>query len=382
MSFSERAKLKALAIVHIFETSKPFGDYGAVAVLNDGAGISYGINQFTHKSGSLWKVLNRFRTLGGELPASVVEAMADFQNGRNIVKRSNDKTIRTALKNLGKNELMQRAQREIAFEAYLKPAIDACEGSGFVMPLSLAVIYDSINHGSYAKIRDRVDVKPPGNGSMKPEEFEMLWISQYVRKRDQWLESIPRLAPTDYRTDFFLAQIARGNWQLKLPLNVHGFTLTDEHISISAAATPDKTASSATNNDVVPHQPVPADPGEIPQVNQIEQPPIVEQKDTVVKTEGDQTFASETTVTQPKGDPPEAPPTPVTKNGPLSKWLTGGGLAAIGTFAWTYIQSNPSAVAIVAICVTALILALVFRGAITDAIRMQTAADPDKKNVT
>jgi hypothetical protein len=29
--FSDRAKLIALAIVHIFETSKPLGDYSAVA---------------------------------------------------------------------------------------------------------------------------------------------------------------------------------------------------------------------------------------------------------------------------------------------------------------------------------------------------------------
>jgi hypothetical protein len=66
----------------------------------------------------------------------------------------------------------------------------------------------------------------------------------------------------------------------------------------------------------------------------------------------------------------------------LAKWLTGGGLAMVGTFAWNYIQSNPSAVGIVAICITLLIVALVFRGAITDAIRMQTAADPTKKNVS
>jgi hypothetical protein len=39
--------LKALAIVNIFETGKPFGEFAAVAVLNDGAGISYGISQFT-----------------------------------------------------------------------------------------------------------------------------------------------------------------------------------------------------------------------------------------------------------------------------------------------------------------------------------------------
>jgi hypothetical protein len=41
MGFSERSKTIALAIVHIFETAKPFGDYGAVAVLSDGAGFSW-----------------------------------------------------------------------------------------------------------------------------------------------------------------------------------------------------------------------------------------------------------------------------------------------------------------------------------------------------
>ncbi len=44
MTFTEIDKLKAVAIVNIFETSRPFGDYAAYAVLNDGAGVSYGIN--------------------------------------------------------------------------------------------------------------------------------------------------------------------------------------------------------------------------------------------------------------------------------------------------------------------------------------------------
>lgn len=86
---------------------------------------------------------------------------------------------------------------------------------------------------------------------------------------------------------------------------------------------------------------------------------------------------------QPKGDHPASPPTQVTKNGPLAKWLAGGGgLTAVGTFVWGYIQSNPSAVAIAILCITLLIVVVIFRGAITDAIRMQTAADVDKKNVT
>jgi hypothetical protein len=94
-----------------------------------------------------------------------------------------------------------------------------------VLPLSLAVIYDSINHGSYARIRDRVKISKRNYSS--DVEFEKAWIYSYVKNRDAWLESVPRLAVTDYRTDFFLAQIARGNWTLELPVNVHGVKLAE-----------------------------------------------------------------------------------------------------------------------------------------------------------
>ena len=65
-SFSTLDLLKALAIVNVFETGKPFGEFTAVAVLNDGAGISYGISQFTHRSGSLAAVIERYPKPGGE----------------------------------------------------------------------------------------------------------------------------------------------------------------------------------------------------------------------------------------------------------------------------------------------------------------------------
>lgn len=109
--------------------------------------------------------------------------------------------------------------------------------------------------------------------------------------------------------------------------------------------------------------------------------PQPEVKTTEVAQTGGTTTAVETTV--PAGDPPEAPPTQVSQNGPLAKWIAGGGgLTAIGTFVWGYIQSNPSAVGIAVVCLTLLIIAIIFRGAITDAIRMQTASDPSKKNVS
>lgn len=219
MGFSDKAKLTALAIVHCFETSRPFGDYSAVAVLNDGAGVSYGINQFTHRSGSLYAVVNTYLGDGGLVGREAMEnVLEDLKAKRNILKVSEDLRFKNALRAAGKTPEMRLAQNQIAENFYLLPAIAACEGSGFTLPLSLAVIYDSINHGSYERIRDRVQVHAVD---------EEGWITEYVRRRDAWLESIPRLAVTDYRTDFFLAQIARGNWNLDLPLNVHGVRLTD-----------------------------------------------------------------------------------------------------------------------------------------------------------
>lgn len=89
------------------------------------------------------------------------------------------------------------------------------------------------------------------------------------------------------------------------------------------------------------------------------------------------------TDTTPKGDPPDAAPVQVSKSGPLAKWLfSGGGLGALGTAIWGFVQGNLNAVAVGLICLTVLILAIIFRGAITDAIRMQSAADPDKRNVS
>jgi len=109
--------------------------------------------------------------------------------------------------------------------------------------------------------------------------------------------------------------------------------------------------------------------------------PIVETKTTEVVKTGDTTLAVEKT--EPKGDAPDVEPTKVTKNGPLANWLfSGGTLTALGTAAWAYITGNASTVAVAVICVTVLIALIIFRGAITDAIRMQVAADPEKKNVT
>ncbi len=232
MTFTTIDKRKASAIVRIFETGKPLGNYSAVAVLNDGAGISYGASQFTHRSGSLRAVVDEYLRLGGIVGRKVMieryRKLLDTSPDA-IKELSGDMVFRNALRAAGMTREMREAQDRIAFTNYLAPAIAACEGSGFVLPLSLAVIYDSLTHGSYERIRDRVSIKG-GNGPSI--EFEKRWVAEYVRTRDAWLGSILRLRATRYRTRFFLNQIMLGKWQLELPTVVHGVRLTDELLGI------------------------------------------------------------------------------------------------------------------------------------------------------
>ena len=230
MRFTENDKMKALAIVHVFETSKPFGDYAACVVLNDGAGVSYGINQFTHRSGSLAAVVREYLANGGQLGREILTAALPILARKTpaaIERLASDALFKRTLKTAAITREMKEAQRTIACERYLYPAIEICVRMRFVTPLSLAVIYDSVTHGSFELIAARVTgvVRTTVLGDLA---FEKAWITEYIRARHRWLTELRRLRVTSYRTKFFLDQIAIGNWELKLPITVHGVRLTSD----------------------------------------------------------------------------------------------------------------------------------------------------------
>ncbi len=238
MTFTKQDKLKAFAIVKVFETSRPFGDYAACVVLNDGAGLSYGVSQFTHRSGSLLAVVERYLKSGGSVGAGVLrENLANLReiSGRSIAATAANGPLKKALRAAAVTREMKDAQMAVTTELYLNPAIAACRRYGFAEPLSLAVIFDSVVQGSFYRVARGV---AEGTGD------ERAWITAYVRRRDAWLSSYPRLASTRYRTRFFLNQIAVSNWGLALPMNVHGFRLTEAMFADATAEEAQKPALS------------------------------------------------------------------------------------------------------------------------------------------
>lgn len=232
MTFTKNDKLKALAIVSVFETSQPFGDYAACVVLDDGAGVSYGICQFTHRSGSLAEVVEPYIQNGGKIGVTIMagcrSALRDT-SAASIERLAANAQFRNALRAAAITREMKAAQNGVATERYLAPAIALCDKLGFTLPLSLAVVYDSLVHGSFYRV---------ARGVAADRNDEQAWITAYVRRRDAWLASYPRLTATRYRTRFFLNQIAVSNWALRLPINVHGVRLSSESFTSETAVEP------------------------------------------------------------------------------------------------------------------------------------------------
>jgi chitosanase len=277
-SFSVVEKLKALAIVSVFETGSAFGDLSAIAILSDGAGISYGFSQFTHRSGALAEVIETYLEFGGEVGRVRIEAAlttAKDHSTAAIRKLVSDRRFQSALRSAGKTDEMRRAQFEVAMKRYLQPAIDECERLGLSHPLSLAVVYDSLTHGSWERLSRKV-IAASLDAMRSPiavtQTAEAAWITDYVTLRDQWLASVERLAVTRYRTRFFLNQIKASNWDLKLPLNVRGISIkadlidqAEQYLRASETRVDLPTADSNLTKD-------PAENNQLPSENSSTQP--------------------------------------------------------------------------------------------------------------
>lgn len=217
--FSERDKAAARLIIRLFETGQKGGDYSAVAVLHDQAGISYGVNQATHKSGSLAAVVKAYTAN----PQAIVKELADYlpslshTDQSSIDSLARDAHCKKLLADAGADPLMHLVQVEVFDRLYLKPAIEACDGSGFVEALSLAVIYDSMNQGGYDDCRDHV----------VGVSEEHAWVQRYVEVREQWLLDAPKrirnqakakvIADSVYRPRALKKLIAENNWKLTTP---------------------------------------------------------------------------------------------------------------------------------------------------------------------
>jgi chitosanase len=228
---TELQKKTAQAIVNVFETGHPLGDYGQVTLLaNDSGHLTYGRAQTTLMSGNLHLLIKAYCEAPGAQLASPLSEYLERLANRNT-SLDLDQQLRDLLREAGGDPAMHDVQDGFFDRVYWAPSVQAASNSGIDNALGSGVVYDSRIHGSWEKMRSLTTQQ---HGS--PADIgEQDWISHYVDERRNWLASHANslLHRTVYRMDAFRQLINAARWSLALPLTVRG-ALIDETILSSS----------------------------------------------------------------------------------------------------------------------------------------------------
>ena len=226
MNLSSKQKSLITKVINVFESGKPAGNYGIIAIFEDGPGdirqITYGRSQTT-EYGNLGKLVKNYANANGIYS----NKLKPYVDKVGVTALTDDDTFKGLLKKAGNEDPVMRTVQDVFFdEVYYKPAMKWATDKGFILPLSALVIYDSFIHSGsiLSVIRNTFPETVPANGGNEIE-----WTTAYVNARHKWLANHSREAvrKTTYRTKCFKEEIARGNWPLTLlPVNANGTKIT------------------------------------------------------------------------------------------------------------------------------------------------------------
>jgi chitosanase len=226
---TEIQKKAAQAIINIFETGSVAGEYDSVvSVPGDPGGLTYGAKQTTLNSGNLHLLIKAYVEAEGALFDD--ELRPYLGRLRNIDQSlNNNTTLHGILRQAGRDSVMVQEQDAFFDRVYWNPAMNSATTMNIQTVLGIAVVFDSITHGSWGLIRDRTN-NQFGNLSNIGEKN---WIKNYLDVRRDWLanHSVQILHLTVYRIDAFKKIIQSGNWDLALPFTVRGLIIDEDSLS-------------------------------------------------------------------------------------------------------------------------------------------------------
>jgi len=235
------------AIVNVFETGRPAGNYAGVTFSSRDVGrLTYGRSQTTLAGGGLARLIGEYCNTTGAIEAQEFRPYLVRLQERDL-SLDTDIPFRTLLVKAGGDPAMHRVQDQFFDRLYWNPAILAARHLGISTALGSGVVYDSFIHGAWSRLRDATLARlgPPavaGTPAAPPPKTsatdERGWILEYLWLRREWLATHPNplLRLAVYRMDTFLAIAAAGNWELSLPLEAHGVTISRSAISSSSPA--------------------------------------------------------------------------------------------------------------------------------------------------
>lgn len=217
------------AIINVFETGEPHGDYGKVTVLpGDSGHLTYGRSQTTLTSGLLFLLIKDYcaapEAAFAQRLSPFLDRLADIDLGLD-----RDAAFHALLREAGGDPVMQTVQDAFFKRLYWEPSLTSAAYIGSVSALGLAIVYDGRIHGSWHRMRDRTIAR---HGTLC-EIGERIWFARYVALRRAWLARHANrlLRKTVYRMDAMAALIGRSLWHLPLPFTVRGVTICESVLS-------------------------------------------------------------------------------------------------------------------------------------------------------
>ena len=213
------------AIVNVFETGRPLGDYGKVTLLaGDSGHLTYGRSQTTLASGNLFLLIQAYcQETDAEFGAQLSPFLARLEDID--LGLDHDMAFRGLLREAGDDPVMHEVQDRFFDRVYWEPAVRSAEHIHSETALGMAVVYDSRIHGSWHMIRDRTIERHDALTKMG----EQSWMARYVRVRRDWLagHSNRLLNKTVYRMDSLKQLMDEDNWALSLPFSVRGIRIDE-----------------------------------------------------------------------------------------------------------------------------------------------------------
>lgn len=229
-TITERNANLITEVLGVFENGHKGGNYDAYVAYKDKLynhqfyrQITYGRFQTT-EFGNLKKLLEMYIQSNGDY----ADYFRPFLDQVGIIRDGVPKSLYLddafvdKLKIAGREDsAMQEVQDEFFEKIYFQPALNWFVSQGFLLPLSLLVIFDSHIHsgGMLGFLRKRFSEYPPILGG-----DEKTWITQYVATRHAWLANYEtkETRASKYRTQTFKNLIAQDNWNLDKPFTTQG----------------------------------------------------------------------------------------------------------------------------------------------------------------
>jgi chitosanase len=229
-------KQTCLAIVNVFETGSPKGNYASVTLLPGDTGhLTYGRSQTTLASGNLYLLIKAYAENPNAQFAAGFRGYLDRLAQKDL-SLDNDPQFRALLREAGSDPVMQTEQDSFFDRAYYQPAMNSAANVGLTLPLSQTVVYDSNIQGAWKRISTNL-IASVGKVSQTCPEKD--WVSKYVAARREYLNSCkPPLPSTTYRMDAFDALIAAAKWDLVLPLTVRKVPITADTFGAAGVSAP------------------------------------------------------------------------------------------------------------------------------------------------